>query len=330
MKPKGQDNTQPPFAVGEFALIARLTQRLGQALPPGVVGIGDDTAGVPLTAIPQGQGFLLLTCDMAVAGRHFHPQHTPPEDVGWRVATANVSDVVACGGQPAHALVSLGVPQGQDPVWLERLYAGLAQAAQAYGFVVLGGNVSAAAELLVDVFLTGFTPKFVARRGAKPGDALWVSGPLGDAAAGLEVLLAGQPPGTPDAQTLLARHLRPQAQLTLAPLLVRLASAAIDISDGLSSELHHLAQASGVRLEVQAARLPCSAELARYAQARQQAALPYQLHGGEGYQVLFTAPPAAADELAAWGAVCIGQVTAGQGVLLDGVPLVSLGFDHLR
>lgn len=314
---------------GEFELIARLAARLEGRLPaggaqPGAVGIGDDCAAVPLAA----GGVQLLTCDIAVAGRHFLPGRTPMADTGWKVASANVSDVCACGGRPTHALVSLGVPAGQDPAALEALYDGLGEAAAAYGFAVAGGNVSGAAELIVDVFMLGEAPRFIARSGAQPGEVVAVSGTLGDAAAGLALFGAGA--WAPEAEPLVRRHLRPRARTDLVPLLQDVATAAIDISDGLASELNHLAERSGVALAVEGAAVPLSAPLRAHAAARGEPALGLALHSGEEYALLFTLPAERVDALAGHDVTVIGRVEAGQGVTLDGQPLPREGWDHLQ
>jgi thiamine-monophosphate kinase len=308
---------------GEFALIRRLAERLGRPAPNGAIGIGDDAAGVPTA-----EGWLLLTCDIAVEGRHFLLEHIALSDLGWKVATANVSDVVACGGLPRHALVSLGVPARLDLTRLDELYDGIAEAAAAYGFHVIGGNVSGSGELIVDCFMTGHTSRFVPRGGALPGHQLAVSGPLGDGAAGLTLLGIAAP--SPLERVLLRRHWRPRARTELAEALRRGASAAIDISDGLSSELHHMAQASRVRLEVDRERIPCSAELRAFAAERGTDVLGWALHGGEAYEILFSFPPEEEGRFAAHGVTVIGEVRAGEGVYLSGEPLVSAGWDHLR
>ena len=316
--------------IGEFDLIARLARRIGPA-PEGVIGIGDDAA-----AVPDGAGWLIYTCDIAVENRHFTLAHTAPADLGWKVATANASDVAACGGKPRHALISLGVPARLAPEWLEGMYDGLAEAARAYGFSVLGGNVSGASELVVDLFMTGHTNRFVPRSGARPGHLLAVSGPLGDAAAGLALL--GRAPGgsrpdpmaDPVASALLIRHHRPRARTDLADALAAGASAAIDISDGLSSELHHLARASNARLDVERGRIPCSPELLAFARAEARDPLDWALHGGEGYELLFAFAPGEEPRFRALGATVIGRVSAGAGVFLSGEPLAPQGWDHLN
>ncbi len=313
---------------GEFELIERLASRLEAPRRAGAVGIGDDCA-----ALPTPDGFLLLTCDAAVANRHFIAGLTPWLDVGWRIGTANVSDIVACGGRPSAALSSLGVPPEFPPAALEAVYDGLADAARHYGFDVLGGNVSGAGELWVDLFMIGHTRRFLSRAGARPGDLVAVSGPLGDSAAGLDLLRARIRPGEAPAYAtvLMQRHLRPQARLDLVDALLATATAAIDVSDGLASELHHLARRSGVRIAIERSRIPYSTELDAFAAGRGGDPVQMALHSGEEYQVVFTVPPGGGlVPFGGLGTRIIGEVQAGSGVLMDGEPLAALGWDHLR
>ena len=306
----------------EFSLISRLSRRLARPSSPGVVGIGDDCAALPIAS----GGVQLLTCDIALEGRHFTLGTTPLKAVGWRVATASVSDVVACGGRPTACLVSLGVPAAMDPAGLDQLYDGLAWAADEYGFEVLGGNTSASDTLLVDLFMLGCAPAFVGRNGARPGDLVALTPGSGAAEAGRLLLAAGGDP----AQTLIKAHLHPRARLDLAELVQREASAAIDVSDGLSSELHHLARASGVQLAVESAKIHLSPELMAFAENRREHPLQWVLNGGEGYQLLFTLPPQRHTALQGSDAVIIGEARAGEGVLLDGESLQPGGWNHLQ
>jgi thiamine-monophosphate kinase len=308
---------------GEFELIARLAARLKAPRRPGSIGIGDDAA-----LLRFGDRQLLLTCDIAVEGRHFIRGQMPMADVGWRTATANVSDVVACGGLPLCALISLGVPTDAPVALYDGLYDGLAEASAHYGFDVLGGNVSGAAEIVLDIFMVGETARFVARSGATPGDLVAVSGTLGDSAAGLQLL--ARAPASPGEEWLRRRHVRPRARIDLAEPLREAASAAIDISDGLAPELGHLAARSGVRLEIDPARVPCSAELRAFAAARGEDALRYALHGGEDYELLLTLPPQRLAAFPPGSLTVIGEVREGRGVLLAGQPLAPEGWDHLR
>lgn len=313
---------------GEFELIRRLVARLETPRSQGAIGIGDDCA-----ALPDGGGYLLLTCDAAVAGRHFLAGLTPWVDVGWRIGTANVSDIVACGGTPSAALSSLGVPADFPPQSLEAVYDGLADAARHYGFDVMGGNVTGAEELWIDLFMLGRTPRFVSRAGAKAGDLVVLTGPVGDSAAGLE-LLRSRVRGS-DARAYVAplveRHLRPQARIDLVEPLRATATAAIDISDGLASELHHLAERSGVQVAIDRSRIPISQELAAYAEDRKLDAVRLALDSGEEYQLVFTVPKGG--NLAPFGGMgtrIIGEVRPGEGVLLDEEPLQAGGWDHLQ
>lgn len=313
--------------LGEFELIARLAARLPASTTPGGVGIGDDTA-----AIPHGDGMLLLTCDIAMEGRHFVRGLTPMADVGWKVATSNASDVAACGGLPAHALISLGVPEDATEAEMDALYEGIAEAGRRYGFEVLGGNVTGAEKLMVDCFMTGTAPAFISRGGARAGQLLCVSGTLGDSSAGLE-LLSTTPPttsNTGEEKALLSRHLRPLARTDLVPLLREAAGAAIDISDSLASELHHMAAASGVQLAVDGESLPVSKELEAFASARKEDPRERALFGGEDYQILFSAPAEFVRTGGAKDFTIIGEVRRGEGVLLSGRPLPNRGWDHLR
>jgi thiamine-monophosphate kinase len=249
-------------------------------------------------------------------------------DVGWKVATSNVSDVVACGGLPGHALISLGVPEDASATELDALYEGIAEAAKHYGFEVLGGNVTGSDKLMVDCFMTGTAPAFISRGGARAGQVLCVSGTLGDSSAGLEAL--SSPQNTGEHKTLLSRHLRPLARTDLVPLLREAAGAAIDISDSLASELHHMAAASGVQLAVDGERIPVSKELEAFSASRKEDPRERALFGGEDYQILFSAPK---DAIGAGGAkdiTIIGEVRQGEGVLLSGRPLPDKGWDHLR
>ena len=315
-------------ALGEFELIARLASRLKPPMTPGAVGIGDDCA-----ALPASDGYLLITCDAAVENRHFIPDLIPWADVGWRLATANVSDVVACGGRPTAALVSLGVPPKLAPEILDEIYAGLADAGRQYGFDILGGNVSGAKELWLDVMMVGKCRRFLSRGGARPGDQIMVTGALGDSAAGLELLKAGG--GTEGAPAhvaaLMQRHRRPRARTDLVDTLQATASAVIDISDGLASELNHISTRSKVKLSIDRKRIPVSKELEAYAVQRGLSAVDVALGSGEEYELVCTIPRTGGMlPLGGKNTHIIGEVQAGSGVFMDGQPLAPNGWDHLR
>ena len=309
--------------MNEFDLISRLAAQLKSPLQPGVVGIGDDAA-----AIPQKDGFLLLTCDIAVEGRHFRRGVNPLADVGWKAAAASVSDIAACGGTPDFALISLGVPEAVPVEEYEELYRGISEAAEKFGFQVVGGNVSGSEQLLVDCFMVGSAKRFVSRAGARPGDTVALCGTTGDSEAGRRLL--EQSARSEGEEILVRRHLRPDVGLELVEFLQEHATAAIDVSDSLAAELHHLSERSGVRIEVDGASVPVSPELRAFAAARGERPDEFTLYGGEDYRLLFTVP---ADRLAGLDrveVVAIGKVSEGSGVFFSGTPLANRGWDHLR
>ncbi|MCX8060823.1 MAG: thiamine-phosphate kinase [Aquificaceae bacterium] len=301
--------------LGEFGLIERLKEILQSGL------IGDDTAPVQV-----GGQTLLLTCDVLVQDRHFKLAY-PPSAIGWKAISVNVSDIVANGGEPLYALVSLVLPD-MEVSYLEELYHGIKRACDFYRCEVVGGNISRGEELCIDVFMLGKTERFVGRRGAREGEGLFVSGTLGDSKAGLELLLMERKSYEPFELTLIERHLRPTARIDLCKHVSRYASASMDLSDGLSSDAYKLAQASGVRLNLFPDRIPLSQELLAFCKKHRKEPLQYALSGGEDYQLLFTQPVERLNPFLSM--VQIGVVEKGQGVYLAGVPIEPEGFDHFR
>ena len=249
--------------MGEFAAIDRIRRAL-PAPPPGETWIGDDAAVV--------EGGLLLAIDSVVAGVHFDGD-AAIEDVGWKAMTVNVSDIAAMGGHPSHALVSVVGPPRTD---LDRLYDGIAAAAEEYRCPVVGGDLCNGETLVVSVAVTGHVDgEPVLRSGAKAGDVIYVTGPLGGAAAS-------------------GWRTRPRARVAEGQAAREAgATAMIDVSDGLDADLGHLAEASGVGVVVE--HVPV-AEGATEEQARR---------GGEDFELLFTASPDAPIDFA----IRIGRCT---------------------
>jgi thiamine-monophosphate kinase len=316
--------------VGEFGLIDRFRALLGEP-PEGEVWIGDDAA-----VLRAPGGTILFTADLLVEGVHFDLAWTSARDLGWKAIAVNASDVAAMGGTPRRALVSLGIRPGVDITFLEELYAGMRECCDRYGLAVAGGDVSRAAELVISVALIGNPAgrRVVERRGATPGDVICVTGVLGAAGAGLELLRSG----LPARDDLAGAHLRPVPRVREAEVLRRhLPSAMVDVSDGFAADLGHLCTASGVGATIDAGRLPV-ADLGGLPIPLD--ALALALSGGEDYELCFTIPPeraerAAAEVRAETGTAvhCVGEVTdPGGGLLLvlDGIagPLVPAGWDH--
>jgi thiamine-monophosphate kinase len=283
--------------LGEFRLIRRLSRRFGHTRPSVLRGIGDDAALIRPT---QGTA-LLLTTDLLAEGVHFDLRVATLEDIGYKAAVVNLSDIAAMGGIPQYLLVALAVPSTGKPSEIEALYRGLMRAARAHGVALVGGDTSAShSGWFIGITLAGAIAPGLAltRDGARVGDLVYVSGTLGDSLAGLSLLRrqAGRSRTSVrriDAAYLVLRHLRPTPRIQLGRLLAarRLATSAIDLSDGLSGDLAHICEQSRVGAEIAAAALPLSPAARRYAAANRIDPVQLALNGGEDYELLFTVPP---------------------------------------
>jgi thiamine-monophosphate kinase len=286
---------KPDSGGGELTVIrqirSRATQRSARRLR---VGIGDDCA---IMRVRPGEE-LAVTTDLSIAGRHFLLDEDPAEAVGHRTLARGLSDLAAMGARPAAAFLSLGLPReltlkrGRRAAWVERFFDGLLALAEAHRTPLAGGDLAEAPVAMADIVLVGAVPRGRAllRSGARPGDLLYVTGSLGGAAVGLEQLrnLAAdtrsrkKPLSIPKAmQAALAPHLFPQPRLAQGFWLQKrgIASAAIDLSDGISTDLAHLCEESDTAAELDAAALPVAS----------RATLEQALHGGEDYELLFSA-----------------------------------------
>lgn len=285
----------------ELALLAEIRQRAAHTASlvqkSGLrLGIGDDCA----LLAPRANEELAVTTDLSIDGRHFRLNWHQPEAVGHRALARGLSDLAAMGARPVAAFLSLGLPRsltetaGRRPAWVERFLDGFLALAMAHNTPLAGGDLAESTVAVADIIMVGAVPRERAllRSGAKPGDLLYVTGALGGAAAGLARLAELvsptrlNPPRIPKKLAArLAPHLFPQPRIAQGLCLQRrgLASAALDLSDGLSTDLAHLCEESGVAAEVDAAALPI----------HQAATLAQALHGGEDYELLFAAPPAA-------------------------------------
>ncbi len=310
--------------IGEFGLIARLRQRFGAPGFGVVRGIGDDTAVLRVTS----GSLLLATTDAAVEGVHFVRASTTPRLLGQRILAVNLSDVAAMGGIPRWALVSLSLPEDTPLHFVDELAAGLQREAAEYQVSIVGGNLARSPERVVlDLTLLGEVEvdRVVYRTGARPGDRLMVTGTLGDAAAGLAILLGQAPADIPGASLLVSRQRLPTPRLEAGRAIARsgLATAMIDLSDGLASDVVHLVEESRLGAVVFAEAVPLSPQIRELAVAMGRDPLDWALHGGEDYELLLTAPPERVDDLiAAVGAVgiplaVVGEILAAPGVWLQ-------------
>ncbi|MEY5099238.1 MAG: hypothetical protein RJA36_1957 [Pseudomonadota bacterium] len=321
--------------MGEFELIARYFQRPGPN-PPGVVlGIGDDCALLQ----PDAGQRLAISCDMLVEGRHFFPD-VEPAALGHKALAVNLSDLAAMGAQPLGFTLALALPRA-DEAWLAGFTAGLFALADASACPLVGGDTTQGPlNLCITVFGQVPPGRELRRSGARAGDEVWVSGTLGDARLALEALLGVQPLAPEVLQRARARLERPTPRLALGLALRGIASAAADVSDGLGGDLGHILDSSGgLGAEIELDRLLPSAAVSADLRARpREQLLRCVLAGGDDYELVFTAPPAAraAVEQAAASTgtpvTRIGRVSATPGLRwLDGgrpAALQLASFDH--
>jgi thiamine-monophosphate kinase len=327
--------------LGEFGLIDLLRKRMKPSNPGVIMGIGDDAAVLR----PQAGFDLVLTTDMLVEGRHFDFKTTRPRSLGAKTMAVNLSDCAAMGARPLSAVVSVGLPAKFPASKVKAFYDGLNACGKNFGVDIVGGDTVRSDAFVVNVALLGQVEKgrALTRSGAKVGDVILVTGMLGDSAAGLHSL---RHPGKKAAVVrplLEKKHLTPVPRVRAGRFLVeeRLASSCIDVSDGLSSEVNHLAKESGVGAEVHEEALPLSTALLDYCEENRLSPLTFSLSGGEDYELLFTAP------LSALGAILrrmpaetgcpvkpVGRIVPKKkGVRLIGArgvqrPLRSRGYDH--
>lgn len=305
-------------------------------------GVGDDCA-----IIDTGAGRIAVTCDMMALGTHFLPD-ADPEDVGYKALAVNLSDLAAAGAVPRAFFLSIGLPR-RDDGWLADFSRGLMKLARESGCALLGGDTTRTPEVqgrhapvTISITAMGDLPAGMGltRKGAKPGDDIWVSGTVGDAYAALKCRW-GAWSVMPDLEPeLFARMDRPTPRIALGQALLGAASAAADISDGLLADLGHILERSGVSAEIEWEKIPTSVALQSMTPARQHEAA---LAGGDDYELIFTAPPSSAERIYEAGLLSgtpvtrIGRVIerTSRAVTVrtpDGLPvlLVTEGFDHFR
>ena len=327
--------------VGEFGFIDKIRTAMKTKNPSVVLGIGDDAAIFKPTLGHE----LIFTTDMLVEDRHFNFKWISPWQLGAKTMAVNVSDCAAMGAKPTVALVSLGVPSSFPVKDLEAFYDGMKGWAESYGAQIVGGDTVGSDKFVVNVALVGEVEKGKAlrRSGAQVGDALFVTGTLGDSAAGLYSLQHPSAKGKETAPLLVKRHLTPTPRFTVGRSLStkKWATSAIDISDGLSSEIHHLCEESGVGVEIHEEAIPYSDSLIHFCDENQLNPLHFALDGGEDYELLFTVPLAKISDVlqklpAETGTVVksIGRmVPKSKGITLinrkgERVALKAKGFDH--
>jgi thiamine-monophosphate kinase len=314
----------------EKSIIERVRSRAKRRRAAVRVGIGDDCA---VLRIPAGHQ-ALVTTDFSLEGIHFRRDWHTPEVVGHRCLTRGLSDIAAMGGRPIAAFLSLALPRNLLQNWVDRFLASLLRLADAFQITLAGGDVAQSpAGILADIVVVGSAPKgkAIRRSGAKPGDRIYVTGELGGSAAALRLLFAKRklrPAQFP-------QHFHPQPRVAVGEFLRQkhLASAMIDLSDGLSTDLGHICEESGVGAEIRSDAIP----LAHIGKPRREVDLQSALHGGDDYELLFTAPrsrrvPA---HVAGVQITQLGHITRGKRIILInqhgvGLKLRPQGWEHFR
>ena len=330
--------------LGERGLIRRIRQRLGSEGPSVRVGIGDDTAVLQ----PTPGAWLLVTTDLVVEDVHFRRRSAGPADIGWKAMAVNLSDIAAMGGTPRFALVALGCPEKTEVEEVDLFYEGLTSAAAPHEVSVVGGDTSVSpAGWIVNVTLLGeMTGPPRLRSDARPGDLVAVVGLLGRSAAGLAVLEAEEQPSLPEdvLADVVQAHLRPVARVTEGKWLgtAHGVRALIDLSDGLATDLGHIATESGVAARVELARLPIAPSTRAVARSLGVDPVELAVSGGEDYELLFTAERSSMEDLAAGLRRATAAVVTVIGEIMPGRPNVGFfdatgrrveigpGFDHFH
>jgi thiamine-monophosphate kinase len=299
----------------EFELIHSIPRRFStQGFHP-TVGTGDDAAVLPPSPLQQ----VVISTDLLVEDIHFTRTTATFYDIGYKAAEANLSDIAAMGATPTGIFVAIGFPPSLAYEDWQEFYRGLSIPCKRHKVQLLGGDTSSSpSSLFISITITGYVNSghILTRRGAKVGDHIYVSGTLGDSAAGLAYLKKYKRPPKPSTlpqplKYLVQRHLQPSARIALGQLLASqpYASAAMDLSDGLSGDLRHLCRQSQVGALIHSEQIPISKHLKAYAKRVRGNPLEWSLHGGEDYELLFTIPPKWQQELEKLGQTCRVPIT---------------------
>lgn len=304
--------------------------------PQIITGIGDDAAVIDI-----GDRYQLITTDMLVEDIHFDLRFVDPYSLGWKSLAVNLSDIAAMGGKPLYYLTSVSLPSAIDIKFVKELYAGMRDLAAHYRVNLIGGDtVGSKNKVVISIVVIGEVKKdeIIFRTGAKPGDGVYVSGFLGDSAAGLKILLENLKGELfPDVELyLVEKHLKPLPQIELGRKLAegKICTGLNDVSDGLVKKTWEMAKASGVSIRIDENAIPISRELKVFAEKFEVSSLDFALHGGEDYELLFTAMPEKETMLKGIGfhVTRIGEVVdeheGGKVFNQDGKLLEDEGFKH--
>jgi thiamine-monophosphate kinase len=329
--------------IGEFAFIRSIQDGCHFSLEKLIKGIGDDCAVIG----PYQDRLFLITTDLLVEDIHFILERIPPKHLGEKVVAVNLSDIAAMGGNPLHLFLSLAIPPSMRVETLHSLYRGIKAMCRRYRTNILGGDTSASPDgLMISVTAIGEAPgeEVLFRSGAKAGDRIYLTGTLGDSVAGLKLIKEELSAPGPLAAALKEAHNRPIPQLEAGRVIARsrLASAMIDVSDGLLSDLRHICGASGVGATLLKSALPLSDNLKALAEINSFDPYELALSGGEDYRLLIIVPHKNVgqfEKIFEKGGPCrvyrLGEITGEAGIKIvgpDGVKeeVEVSGFDHFK
>ncbi|MEA3548440.1 MAG: thiamine-phosphate kinase [Thermodesulfobacteriota bacterium] len=287
-----------------------------------IKGIGDDCA---VLAKSRDQA-TLLTTDTLIESVHFDPAWHPPYLLGRKAAAVNISDIAAMGGQPRFALLSVGVSAATEEDWLDQVMTGFQSMLEEHNMILIGGDTVSSPALMFSVTIIGemIEDQALYRSGARQDDIVWVSGPLGEAAAGLEICRSHEKE-CDKWPSLVKAHLDPKPEVKLGRILAKsdMVNSMMDVSDGIATDLAHICTASSTGAEIRAEDIPFSESLLQAASAFHLNPLDLALRGGEDYQLLFTSPPEHATALprlvrdqTGSEIFRVGRITSDQGVTL--------------
>ncbi len=323
-------------SLGEFGLIDQIRKMTFRRSPSVVIGMGDDAAALKISSAKN----LLATTDMLLEGIHFDLSYTDFYSLGWKSAAVNLSDIAAMGGIPRFCLTSLGIHPSVSVEDIKDFYRGFIAVLRSQDVVLVGGDTcSARNDFVVNVMVLGEAGRteLRTRAEARPGDRIFVTGDLGDSAAGLEMLKAGAQHRGSAVKRLIHKHLRPEPRVEWGRKIVLsgCAHAMIDVSDGLSSDLFHICEQSRVGALIAAEKVPLSYQLCKSAVYLRNPPIHYALSGGEDYELLFTVPPGKIGKLQTLGLPLteIGEITRTRKILIvdsqgKKKPFEPSGFDH--
>jgi thiamine-monophosphate kinase len=330
--------------MNELEVIKGIQRSFEKPFPGVLRGIGDDCA-----VIRMGGKNYLVTTDALQEGVHFLPRTLSPRQLGGKALAVNISDIAAMGGEPLFAFLNLGLPKPLPRGFLSSFLTGLKKEAERFRVALLGGDTFLSpGGISIGLTLIGRAAGYIPYRSqAREGDRIFVSGWLGDSAAGLELLRRDlrDPSRLPESlrRILVRAHQRPEPRLILGRFLVRhrYVRAMIDLSDGLATDLRHICQASGVGALLDQDRLPLSVALLKAAKALKKSPLALALQGGEDYQLLFTVPKTLASRMEKAVSASLGQnlfnigeIVSGKKIFLKATDTITemrvFGYDHFK